>query len=133
MNISKEELNKKGDWIKIDTYHERYCFETRMEIYRNTTIKKILEGGWSYDSDIECIKKYRPKFPDEPTYIIDSTHRKEAKLEYTNRLGIAAEMLDSVTLDVTYIFDLNWWLESEYASFVWGKTECKYGLLDIKK
>ena len=24
-------------------------------------------------------------------------------------------------------------IEMENASFVWGKTECKYGLLDIKK
>ena len=39
---TEEQLNEIRNWVKLVTYHERYSFETSMDIYLNKSLKEII-------------------------------------------------------------------------------------------
>ena len=41
--VTKEELNKKDNWIVTELHHERYTFNIETLIYKDKTILEILD------------------------------------------------------------------------------------------
>ena len=105
---------EKSNWIAIHIYHERYFFSAATRYYENYTLQKVIEEN---NLSIEKIKDSRPGF-----YMLDSTHRRNP--ECTDFEHIYPEVWLIIKLD-----ELNFY--NDYCEFIFGKTNLKYGLLDI--
>ena len=69
---TEEQLNEIRNWVKVITYHERYSFETSLEIYKNKSLKEVILDDWNYNSELEKIEVWRPSHLEERCYIIDN-------------------------------------------------------------
>ena len=105
---------EKSNWIAIHIYHERYFFSAATRYYENYTLQKVIEEN---NLSIEKIKDSGPGF-----YMLDSTHRRNS--ECIDFEHIYPEVWLIIKLD-----ELNFY--NDYCEFIFGKTNLKYGLLDI--
>ena len=113
------------NWIVIENFHERYSFETNMRLHINTSLKDIFKE-YGVDPDSDKIKK------NNNIYTIDYSKHTKIDTKYSNpdlvRLPLAAINLDSLL-----ICSLDDFYEEQYASFIWGDTNSKFGLIDLEK
>ena len=105
---------EKSNWIAIHIYHERYFFSAATRYYENYTLQKVIEEN---NLSTEKIKDSGPGF-----YMLDNTHRRNS--ECTDFEHIYPEVWLIIKID-----ELNFY--NDYCEFIFGKTNLKYGLLDI--
>ena len=126
---TEEQLNEVRNWVKVTTYHERYSFETSLEIYKNKSLKEVILDDWDYNSELENIQVYRSDFPEERCYEIDNCSHSQIDNKY-DLPGVDDKLISHFHIDSIFIFDLERWLENNYQSYIWGATNHKFGLLD---
>ena len=126
---TEEQLNEIRNWVKLITYHERYSFETSLEIYKNKSLKEVILDDWNYNSELEKIEVWRPSHLEERCYIIDNCSHSPIDNKY-DLPGVDDKLISHIHLDSTFIFDLDWWLQDGHQSYIWGSTNHKFGLLD---
>ena len=126
---TEEQLNEIRNWVKVTTYHERYSFETSLEIHKNKSLKEVILDDWDYNSELENIQIYRPDFPEEKCYEIDNCSHSQIDNKY-DLPGVDDKLISHFHIDNTFIFDLDWWLQNGHQSYIWGATNHKFGLLD---
>ena len=123
--MEKSLLKNKTDWVTIEINHERYSFETNLGLWKNMTLDEVIRQFYSYKvEDIEVMSGNR--------YIIDNSHHSELDTQYSYP-NIDSSCIQHIHLDTLLIVELKTFIEEECASFVWGQTENKFGLLDIKR
>jgi len=121
--IPEEDLNIVGNWLVFDIYHERNSFENSFRIYPNYSLKDVI-----LDSDMGVVDVYWDKirgnyFPNQHNYMLDrSYHYNENDNQTVINYSIAC----------TQIINLDEFNKEQYVDFLWGWTNNKHGLLDIK-
>ena len=117
------DINRKGNYLAIEIFHERYCFETNVMKYFNKSLAEIAEESLF---DIGKIKKH----PIDNIYTIDECEARDIKY---NHQKIDDNKLVNYNIDTLLIIDWDDWIKSkDLVHFIFGKTENKYGLLDLK-
>ena len=114
----------KRDWLVSETAHERYSFDTEINIYRDYTLEDLVtELGWTME-DVE-------KHPQNEVYTIDKTKHGELDTQYTypEFQGTGARYIG---LENCLIVPLDVLITEEYAHWIWGQTNTKFGLIDKK-
>ena len=113
----------KSNWLVIETFHERYYFSTVVNHYKERYLSEVAaDVGYNF-SDLRYCNIY------DTHCVIDKTRSRiidEIEVEYYN---LEAEHIQHIVIDSVLILNLEEDWEGEY---VWGKTNMKYGLLDIK-
>lgn len=126
-----EDLDKVEDitstWLVIETWHERYAFSTQITTYVNRKLSEVAEELGFKFSDLSYCNIYNTHCK------VDFTHHEEFKGEYESwEVKDIAAFKDKVVpihLESYLILNMNEDWENEY---VWGQTNKKFGLLDIK-
>ena len=111
-------------WLVSETAHERYSFDTEINIYHNITLEKLVEQlGWTME-DVE-------KHPQDEIYTIDKTIHNELDTTYAypEFKGTGARYIG---LENCLIVPLDYLLAEESAHWIWGQTNTKFGLIDKK-
>ena len=132
MEVRKiEDLDKVEDitstWLVIETWHERYAFSTQVTTYVNRKLSEVAEElGFKFSNLSYCnIHDTHCK--------IDLTQHEEFEGGYESwEVKDIAALKDKVVpihLESYLILNMNEDWENEY---VWGQTNKKFGLLDIK-
>lgn len=117
-------MENKKDWVVIDTVHERYSFETTVRIYRQYTLQE-LKKEVLYDNDnIEKTTFGR--------YIVDRSCNNELDTKYSFP-ELEGQPLEDIHLDSICFIALEDFLKDDYVSYIWGSTNKKFGLIDIKE
>ena len=113
----------KSNWLVIETFHERYYFSTIINHYKERYLSEVAaDVGYNF-SDLRYCNIH------DTHCVIDKTRSRiidEIEVEYYN---LEAEHIQHIVIDSVLILNLEEDWEGEY---VWGKTNMKYGLLDIK-
>ncbi|MGN0992953.1 MAG: hypothetical protein ACI4PE_03440 [Bacilli bacterium] len=119
------EINKKSNWIAILVYHERYYFSTEVGFYGNETLKTVVEDS---GYDITKLEEKRTGF-----YMLDITSRRPIS-EYEYETGKVTGV-EHIQPQVLLLIDLNQidFSHNDFNEFIWGHTNTKFGLLDLKK
>ena len=133
LNLEKE-LARVSDWLVVEICHERYSFETGVNLYNNHSLKEVLEDLWIPREEVEkYLEKPREKyFPDEYNYSCDRCVRNPLDTRYSFPYLEGLPLLD-IHLDTVHIVDMNYLKKEKYASFIWGSTDKKFGLIDIDR
>lgn len=133
LNLDKE-LERVSDWLVIGICHERYSFETGVNLYNNCSLKEVLKDLMIPREEVEkYLEKPREKyFPDEYNYNYDRCVRNPLDTKYSFPYLEGLPLLD-ISLDTTHIIDMNYLKEEKYVSFIWGSTDKKFGLIDIDR
>ena len=113
------------NWIVIENFQERYCFETSMRLHINTSLNDIFKE-YGVDPDSDKIKK------NNNIYTIDYSKHTNIDTKYSNP-DLAGLPLAALNLDTLLICSLDDFYEEQYASFIWGSTNSKFGLIDLKE
>lgn len=118
-------MGKISDYFAIEIYHERYMFSAETCFYRNEDLETVIKDcGY----EIEQLEDREDGY-----YMIDLTHRRPINdYEYeTDRV----KGVEHISPEVLLIIDLNQRdiNKNEFHEFVFGKTNTKFGLLDIIK
>lgn len=115
---------EKSNYLVIKTYHERYYFSTITNFYWNKTLKDILN---EYELKMEDLDSSQKGF-----YMVDKSQIRQlgnVELNYYKIDGV-----DGFDPDCLIIVDLNEINpDNDYNEFIWGHTNTKFGLLDIRK
>lgn len=131
MSVSEEELKRVGNWVKIVICHDRYFFDTTMEVFMNKSLEDTIKEDWDYNSEIEKLERNKPHSSKDLSYIIDNcSHRIPNRYEMKE---IFKENIDYFDIDVTYVIDFEQFLEEGSCAFVWGQTNNKFGVLDFRR
>ena len=133
LNLDKE-LKRISDWLVIGIYHERYSFETGVNLYNNCSLKEVLEDLMVPREEVEkYLEKPREKyFLDEYNYNYDRCVRNPLDTKYSFPYLKGLPLLD-IHLETTHIIDINYLKEEKYVGFIWGSTDKKFGLIDIDR
>ena len=132
MEVRKiEDLDKVEDitstWLVIETWHERYAFSTQITTYVNRKLSEVAEELGFKFSDLSYCNIFNTHCK------IDLTQHEEFKCGYESwEVKDIAALKDKVIpihLESYLILNMNEDWENEY---VWGQTNKKFGLLDIK-
>ena len=121
--MSSMEVKNKSDYLTIEIYHERYFFSTKCRFHKNKTLEEVVEA------EGESIKKVdygnTPGF-----YMIDTTSRNSlSQYDY-----VKSEQIEHISPSYLHIIDLHMINpENDFKEFIWGKTNNKFGLYDIKE
>lgn len=133
--ILDKELELVSDWLVIDISHERYSFETSVNLYYNRSLKEL----FFYDLMIpreeleEHLEKQREEnYPDEYNYNYDRCGRSPLDTKYSFPYLSGLPLLD-IHLDTLHIVDMNCLRNGETANFIWGSTDKKFGLIDVDR
>lgn len=113
----------KTDWILIELFHDRYFFSQNLKVFKDYSFEEVID-----DLDYE---DYIFEKVGDAGYIVDlCEHRPIGDYEYeTGRVrGVAHFKVRSIV-----ILDLNKLHQEEELEILFGKTNTKYGLLDIIK
>ena len=113
----------KSNWLVIETFHERYYFSTVVNHYEERYLSEVAaDVGYNF-SDLRYCNIHNTHCKIDKTHcrIIDETEAKYYGLETTH--------IQHITPDAILILNLKEDWEGEY---VWGKTNMKFGLLDVK-
>lgn len=114
-------------WLVIETWHERYAFSTQVTTYVNRKLSEVAEELGFKFSDLSYCNIH------DTHCKIDLTQHEEFKSGYESwEVKDIAALKDKVVpihLESYLILNMNEDWESEY---VWGQTNKKFGLLDIK-
>lgn len=126
--VTKEELNKKDNWIVTRLIHERYTFDVVTIIYRNKTIMEILdeEAYWGLENKIE-------KYENSNTYAIDEIYHEDPDSDTWCLTEEEKKRFLPLHVQSLMMMPLNEFLENEYLSGVFGSTNRKYGVMDYAK
>lgn len=120
------DINKKGNYLAIEIFHERYCFETNIIKRFNMSLAEIAQESLV---DIKKIKKH----PIRNTYIIDECEARDIKL---NHVEVDNDKLTNYHIETLLIIDWDEWInekDEDITQFIFGCTKNKYGLLDLKE
>lgn len=119
--------NIKKDWITIEIDHERYSFDTNIGLWRNMTLDELLNefGYLHYKDKLE-------QSNDGFRYTLDFSVWSELDTKYQYP-ELKELPLQHIHLDTLLIVEFDKFIEEEGASFIWGQTENKFGLIDIKR
>lgn len=121
--MSSVEIKNKSDYLTIEIYHERYFFSTECRFHKNKTLEEVIEA------EGENLKKVdygnTPGF-----YMIDTTSRNSlSQYDY-----VKSEQIEHISPSCLHIIDLHMISsENDFKEFIWGKTNNKFGLYDIKE
>lgn len=127
-------MKVKRNWIVLSVRHERYSFDTTLNIYWDRTLQDIMDNELflpMYEQYKDKIEKVHSD-PDDHAYMLDLSSHSEIDTQYTYP-GLDANKIQHLHLDVYMFVPLDEFLNEEYQSFVWGNTESKFGILDIKR
>lgn len=132
MEVRKiEDLDKVEDitstWLVIETWHERYAFSTQVTTYVNRKLSEVAEELCFKFSDLSYCNIYNTHCK------IDLTQHEEFEDEYESwevkDITALKDKVIPIHLESYLILNMNEDWEDEY---VWGLTNKKFGLLDIK-
>lgn len=126
-----EDLDKVEDitstWLVIETWHERYAFSTQVTKYVNRKLSEVVEELGFKFSDLSYCNIH------DTHCKIDLTQHEEFKGGYESwevkDIVALKDKVVQIHLESYLILNMNENWESEY---VWGQTNKKFGLLDIK-
>ena len=79
--------------------------------------------------DDRYIRVYREN---EHSYTCEMSCHSELDTEYTYP-DLPSDKLQHIHLDTFFVFDMNQFLADGEQSYIWGSTENKFGLIDIKR
>ena len=132
MEVRKiEDLDKVEDitstWLVIETWHERYSFSTQVTTYVNKKLSEVAEELGFKFSDLSYCNIY------DTHCKIDLTQHEEFKGGYESwevkDIDALKDKVIPIHLESYLILNMNEDWENEY---VWGQTNKKFGLLDIR-
>lgn len=113
----------KSNWLVIETFHERYYFSTVVNHYEEKYLSEVAaDVGYNF-SDLRYCNIH------DTHCVIDKTRSRaidEAEKKY---YGLETAHIQHIAIDSVLILNLN---EDWQGEHVWGKTNMKYGLLDVK-
>lgn len=113
----------KSNWLIIETFHERYYFSTVVNHYEEKYLSEVaVDVGYNF-SDLRYCNIH------DTHCVIDKTHCRIINETEAKCYGLETTHIQHITPDAILILNLKEDWEGEY---VWGKTNMKYGLLDVK-
>ena len=113
----------KSNWLVIETFHERYYFSTVVNHYEEKYLSEVVtDVGYNF-SDLRYCNIH------DTHCVIDKTHSRAINETEEKYYGLETTHIQHITPDAILILNLKEDWEGEY---VWGKTNTKFGLLDIK-
>lgn len=121
---TREMVEVMSDWLAIEVYHERYYFTSEIKAYKDESLDVVISDCGYDENFIEGDAK-------EGVYLIDATHRRPIG-DYEYETG-RVQGVEHITPKALIILDLNKIHTYDYHEIVFGKTNTKFGLLDIKE
>lgn len=126
-----EDLDKVEDitstWLVIETWHERYAFSTQVTTYVNRKLSEVAEELGFKFSDLSYCNIH------DTHCKIDLTQHEKFKGGYESwevkDITALKDKVVPIHLESYLILNMNEDWENEY---VWGQTNKKFGLLDIR-
>ena len=113
----------KSNWLVIETFHERYYFSTIVNHYEERYLSEVVaDVGYNF-SDLRYCNIH------DTHCVIDKTHCRIIDETEAKYYGLETTHIQHIAIDSVLILNLKEDWEGEY---VWGKTNMKFGLLDIK-
>ena len=112
-----------SDWLVLETFHERYYFSTVMDFYENKKLSEVVDAVGYQFSDLE-----RCHITDTSCKIDKTRPRPLDKYE-AEYYGLNPDNIQHISIDSVLIINFK---EDWQGEYVWGKTNTKFGLLDIK-
>ena len=111
------------NWIVIETFQERYSFETYLRLHINTTLDDICKEYGIEDDDLQ-------KTLGEDKYKVDYSKHRDIDTKWSNP-ELDGLPLKAIHLESLLIVSLDEFYKDESACFVWGNTNSKFGLIDL--
>ena len=111
-----------SDWIVLELYHERYFFTQAIKTYKDEALSCVIDDLGYVEEQFEGDQ--------QSGYLADLTDRRKiGDYEYETGRVSGVEHFQPravVILDLRKIHDY------DFQEFVFGKSNTKFGLLDIK-
>lgn len=115
-----------NDWIAIEIYHERYCFNTDVAYHVDKTLEEVCDyHGFNYSN----LKKY-----DERGYCYLADDCRHDNYDIINENMIRYSIHALLIIDAHYLWETAIKDGKEFEiPFLFGNTNKKFGLVDFRK
>lgn len=124
--LTDKVLDKVRNWITVYVYHERYSMETHLGLWKKKSLRDIIhEFGYNEE---ECHLLRDPSL-NEHIYGVDASRHSQIDTKY-DLPGVDDTKISHLHLDSLMIADYDEFMRDEAASFMWGFSNHKFGLLD---
>lgn len=124
--LTDEVLDNIRNWITVYVFHERYSMETHMGLWMKKSLRDVIHEFGYHEKDCHLLRD--PKF-EEHIYGIDESCHSKIDTKY-DLPGVDDTKISHIHLDSLMIADYDEFMQNEAASFMWGYSNHKFGLLD---